>query len=192
MDYYFEITLLPDAEFMPTMLMSILYAKLHRALVKLGGDDIGVSFPEYGQKLSESRKQQWLGTKVRIHGSRERLDALMNSDWLIGMNDHLRISQINPIPRQVKYAVFQRVQAKGTIDRIRRRYMRRHNLTDEQVLERIPEVRQTLLKEPFVTIKSQSTEQVFRLFIKMQESPAAKSGTFSTYGLSKDATVPWF
>ena len=37
MDTYLEIRLLPDPEFVPTMLMNALFSKLHRGLVEQGG-----------------------------------------------------------------------------------------------------------------------------------------------------------
>jgi len=52
---------------------------------------------------------------------------------------------------------------------------------------------QKLLKEPFIRLKSTSTNQRYLLFIqqgKVVEEPI--TGDFNTYGLSKNATVPWF
>lgn len=45
MDHYLDIRLRPDPEFPPAQLMSVLFGKLHQALVAQGGDRIGVSFP---------------------------------------------------------------------------------------------------------------------------------------------------
>ncbi|MFO5998059.1 type I-F CRISPR-associated endoribonuclease Cas6/Csy4, partial [Pseudomonas aeruginosa] len=61
MDHYLDIRLRPDPEFPPAQLMSVLFGKLHQALVAQGGDRIGVSFPD----LDESRSR--LGERLRIH-----------------------------------------------------------------------------------------------------------------------------
>ncbi|MBV6247217.1 type I-F CRISPR-associated endoribonuclease Cas6/Csy4, partial [Pseudomonas aeruginosa] len=53
MDHYLDIRLRPDPEFPPAQLMSVLFGKLHQALVAQGGDRIGVSFPD----LDESRSR---------------------------------------------------------------------------------------------------------------------------------------
>ncbi len=70
MDHYLDIRLRPDPEFPPAQLMSVLFGKLHQALVAQGGDRIGVSFPD----LDESRSR--LGERLRIHASADDLRAL--------------------------------------------------------------------------------------------------------------------
>lgn len=45
--YYIDIRLLPDPEFPEHQLMGALYTKLHRLLVQLQANRIGVSFPGY-------------------------------------------------------------------------------------------------------------------------------------------------
>lgn len=185
MDHYLEIRILPDPEFAATLLMNAFYSKLHRALVKLQSTDIGISFPHYGEK-------KWLGERVRLHSSRERLEQLMNNDWLIGMNDHIRIGTVSPVPASVKHAFFYRVQTKSSAERIRRRQMRRHNLTAEEALRCIPDTLEKNLNVPFINIKSHSTKQAFRLFIEKELVSTQAQGTFNSYGLSKEASVPLF
>ncbi len=45
--HFIDITLRPDPEFSDAHLLGALMSKLHRALVQLRADDIGVSFPDY-------------------------------------------------------------------------------------------------------------------------------------------------
>ncbi len=66
--------------------MSVLFGKLHQALVAQGGDRIGVSFD-----LDESRSR--LGERLRIHASADDLRALLARPWLEGLRDHLQFGE---------------------------------------------------------------------------------------------------
>ncbi len=188
MDSYLNIRLLPDPEFSPLTLMNALYSKLHRALADLKSLNIGVSFPEV------DKDGPGLGKLLRLHGSKDALSALMEKTWLKGMRDHVEVSGIMPVPDKVQHIAIRRSQAKSNPERLRRRQMRRHNLTAEEAIKRIPEtVKGERLKLPYLSLKSQSTGQNFRIFIehhRPQEYPV--EGTFNTYGLSSRGTVPWF
>ena len=59
MDYFIDIVVQPDQDMHENALMNLLYSKLHRALVKLKSDFIGVSFPGIGLKP---------GKQLRLHG----------------------------------------------------------------------------------------------------------------------------
>jgi len=187
MNHYLEISLRPDPEFGPGLLMSALFSKLHRALAKGGSSDIGVSFPGVALKLPA------LGDCLRMHGELPALQRLMATDWLVGMKDHILVGEVRVVPPKVSYRTVARVQAKSSAERLRRRQMRRHGLNEAEARERIPDSVVTRLKLPFVSIRSQSTNQMFRLFIEhgdLSEQPRA--GDFSSYGLSSGATIPWF
>lgn len=184
MDSYIDIRLHRDPEFPATQLMSALYAKLHRALVAMATDRIGVSFPSF---------KATLGEVMRIHGSAEDLLNLQSTTWLVGMRDHLEVSPVQKVPQDAKHRQVRRVQAKTNVERLRRRLMRRHDLSEAEARLRIPDEVATTLSLPFVSLSSASTGQKFRLFIShedMRVSPV--SGSFNAYGLSDGATVPWF
>lgn len=187
MDHYLEIRLLPDPEFTPTVLMNALFTKLHRALVELKSKTIGLSFPDVQQDKPA------LGGRLRLHGKMGDLQHLMTLNWLTGMRDHITTSGPNPVPENTDYRIVRRVQAKSNPERLRRRLMKRKGITEEEARITIPDSAAKRLKLPFVTIKSQSTEQVFRLFI--DHHPIASeglNGEFSCYGLSSSTAVPWF
>lgn len=187
MDHYLDIRLRSDPEFPATQLMSALFAKLHRALVTLPGEEIGISFPDVNEKRSG------LGARLRLHGNAAALDTLMAHPWLPGMRDHLHLGELLPIPMQVQYRHVSRVQAKSNPERLRRRQVRRHGLSEEEARQRIPDSAARTLELPFVSLRSQSTGQSFHLFIRhgpLQAKPT--EGNFSRYGLSNAATVPWF
>lgn len=189
MDHYVDLKLRPDPEFSPPMLMNALFAKLHRALVSLSSERIGVSFPGH-----EARAPH-LGVCLRLHGQRVDLETLMAQEWLHGMRDHLVLENATPrpVPAQSAHRTVQRVQADSNPERLRRRLMRRHNLSEDTARERIPDSAARWLDLPYVQLRSTSTGQPFRLFIAHGPLQAtAQPGIFSAYGLSPTATVPWF
>lgn len=187
MDHYLDIHLHPDPEFAATVLMSALFAKLHRGLVKQGGGRVGVSFPD-----THSRNPT-LGHCLRVHGSQTDLLDLMALEWISGMRDHCACGEITHVPNEARYRVVARVQAKSSPERLRRRLMLRSQVDAETALHTIPDSAAERLKLPYVTLSSATTGQRFNLFIEhgqIQETPT--TGVFSAYGLSSSATVPWF
>lgn len=203
MDHYVDVQLQPDAEFAPAMLMAALFTKLHKALALGAHSDVGVSFPQMdvdatgvqqAPRMSRTGAARYaLGRVLRLHGTWPVLDDLLNTNWLSGMRDHVLCSGVLAVPSGASYRMVSRVQAKSSPERLRRRQMRRHGLTQEQAQERVPDSAAETLNLPFLTLRSQSTGQTFRLFIRLgpqQSTPV--SGSFGAYGLSAQATVPWF
>ncbi|MFK3771039.1 type I-F CRISPR-associated endoribonuclease Cas6/Csy4 [Pseudomonas sp. NPDC089406] len=187
MDHYLELTLLPDPEFTQPMLMSALLAKLHRALHDLRRDDIGVSFPGY------SLKPQSLGTRLRVHGNLVALDSLQALNWLSGMRDHTEVLGPEPIPEQVRFRSVSRVQVDSNPERLRRRLIKRHGISAEEARQRIPDNTGKQCALPFAQMRSQTSGQLFRLFVRQGGIVDERcEGTFGGYGLSSVATVPWF
>ena len=187
MDHYLEIRLLPDPEFKTTVLMNALFAKLHRALFDLDARCIGVSFP------AADVDRPCLGDRLRLHGTSGDLQSLMAVEWLTGMRDHIELRGAVMVPDRVRYRVVKRVQAKSSPERLRRRLAKRKGMTEDEARRAIPLSAAERLNLPYVTIKSRSTGQDFRLFVD-QRPPFdhAISGAFNHYGLSATATVPWF
>lgn len=185
MDAYLELQLLPDPEFPPAMLMNALFAKLHRALVSHGEGRIGISFPDVGSGQ--------LGQRLRLHGQAADLEKLMASNWLQGMRDHLAAFAIRPVPDGVKHRIVRRVQAQSNPERLRRRLIRRKGIGEDEARTAIPDSVAQVLALPSLIVTSQSTQQQFRLFIEHLPVQAESSpGNFTSYGLSKEASVPWF
>lgn len=188
MDRYIDLSVLRDPDFAPQHLLSALFAKLHRALVSLGSNDIGVSFPAHGNSPPT------LGDHVRLHGTEDRLESLMALGWTRGLGDLLRVEPIKAVPAASGHRCVQRVQAKSSPERLRRRAMRRHSINAQEAAARIPDSAAESLRLPSLRLASSSTGQPgFLLFVRhgpIQDSPC--SGTFSSYGLSASATIPWF
>lgn len=185
--HYIDIHLRRDPEFPAHQLLSALYAKLHRALVELKADTLGVSFPAYAlQPVS-------LGSHLRIIGPLPEVAALMALPWLAGMRDHLQISPAAPVPHGATHRRLVRVQAKSSPERLRRRQMKRHGISAEEAKDRIPDSAAEQLGLPFVLMRSASTGQSYRLFLSMVEVPAAiELGDFNCFGLSASRSIPWF
>lgn len=186
MDRYIEFRLLPDPEYGPTQIMNILYGKLHLALAELGTGDVGVSFPDAG-------KMRTLGSRLRLHGSADALERLMRINWTTGMRDYVEQSSVMSVPDKTTFRSVYRVQAKSSPERLRRRMMKRHDVDAETAARQIPDSVSETLNLPFVQIKSLSSGKHFRLFFQFGPvEKEARNGIFSAYGLSREATVPWF
>lgn len=187
MECFVDIELRPDPEFAAPLLLGALYAKLHGTLVPNNSMGIAVCFPGH-QTHPPS-----LGTRMRLLGSCSALQALTGSEWLSGVRDHVKVGALARVPVGAAHRTLRRVQAKSNPERLRRRLMTRHCLNETQARERIPNSAAETLNLPFVQLRSCSTGQRFRLFLSLgPEQPAPVSGKFNAYGLSQNATLPWF
>lgn len=188
MSYFIDIQLRLDPEFPARQLLAALYGKLHRGLVQSQITSVGVSFPGYQEK------PPGLGETLRLIGPKEALEHLMWQAWMQGMRDHVITGAIAPVPDGATHRRLHRVQAKSSPERLRRRLMRRHALTEEQARLQVPDHVAEVLHLPFVTLRSTSTGQTFPLFLKMGPplSSAQPARAFNTYGLSSTGTIPWF
>lgn len=167
--------------------MDELFARLHRALVHGSRTDIGMSFPDARQGLRGR-----LGGRLRLHGTLAALVRLDSTSWLVGMRDHVEATGVLVVPENVGAISVRRVQAKSNVDRLRRRQMKRKGWTAAEAAAAIPATAAESLDLPFLTVRSLSTGQTFRLFLRQQAASAATSGVFNGYGLSAEATLPHF
>lgn len=189
MDHYLDIRLRPDPDFPAALLMGALYSKLHRALHDLSADDIGVSFPDHKTGVLARTP----GDRLRLHGGQSRLEQLMAISWLTGMQDHVMLDPITPVPVEVKHRIVRRRQFNTGSPSRAKRYAQRNGIETEEAqrLMETPAARQIVL--PFVQVSSRSSGQRFALFIEHgQPQSQPVSGRFNHYGLSSEATVPWF
>ena len=159
MKYYIGIHLLPDPEFSSNVLMNALFSKLHRAFVKNGCGNIGISFPQ---------ENKTLGDTLRLHGSQSILEHFMSLGWLNCLTDYTERSGIMQVPDNCKYRCVRRVQVKSNLKRLYCCSVKNGRLTIEEAQEKINNSKEQCLKLPFVQIKSFSSDQLFRLFIHFQ------------------------
>jgi CRISPR-associated endonuclease Csy4 len=185
--HYIDITVVPDPETGVPQLLGTLFDKLHLALVQQRLTTVGVSFPGY------SVIPRTLGAMLRLHGSDATLRQLFGTDWLRGMRDHVRMTEIMPTPTNTPHRVVQRKQFKTNAERLRRRRMRRKGETAEQAASAIPSSVERTPNLPYLHIRSRSTGQSFFLFIALGPLRAtATPGDFNNYGLGGPVTIPWF
>lgn len=187
MDYYLDIKLLPDPDFVPSMLMNALFSKLHRALVEHSELNVAVSFPEY------SLAPLGLGGCLRLHGKQDELAGLQNTNWLTGMRDHVVGGDVQHVPSNAEHIAVRRVQAKSNVERLIRRSAKRKGISEEEARKAYQTAQPEKLRLPFVTLNSQSSGQRFYLFIEQSKpQQESKAGEFNRYGISQTGTVPWF
>lgn len=146
-----------------------------------------MGFPGY-----DSRRRT-LGECLRLYGDEAALQPWAAGAWLGSLRDHVRSTAPLPVPAAAAHRTLRRIQVKSSPERLRRRLMKRHQFTEEQARQRIPDSMGRMTDLPYVQLASTSTAQQFKLFLALgpaQSQPQA--GDFNTYGLSATATVPWF
>lgn len=184
MNHFLDIKVLPDLDISAPALMNNLFAKFHRAVAQRSCGEIGVSFPNYNKTL---------GDTLRLHGTENSLSHLMSEIWLKGLRDYTKVSEISSIPQNIKgFRHFFRVQQKSP-QNMRKRSVIKGWKTNEEAMDTLPDSKQKLLDLPYLQIQSLSSKQQMRIYIKQGElQKSGSSGTFSSYGLSRIASVPYF
>lgn len=192
MKNYIEITLRPDAEVGLGFLWQKVYQQIHLALVEVKDENdevsIGVSFPRYCTDAFP------LGDTIRLFAkTADELTILRLDEWLSHLLDYADVSDIKDVPSGIEtHASFSRKQIKSNIERLVRRQAKRKEISFEEALKNYADMQEQTTQLPYVTINSLSSGQRLKLFIQKESKPEYVEGRFSTYGLSKEATVPWF
>ena len=183
MYHYIEILLRSDAEIQPYEVMNKVYAKLHKALHANPYLIIGVSFPQADAHM---------GNVIRLHGCEEPLAALMTQDWIGGMIGYCKVSEVLVVPDDVKHRTFSRVQQSSSASKLRRK-QKRKKLTQDEVRDYRAKLFANALVDPYVEIVSNSTGRLYRRYIKLGKIvDVPTAGGFDAFGMSNQATVPWF
>jgi CRISPR-associated endonuclease Csy4 len=216
MNYYLDITLLPDAEANLGFLWQKVYQQIHLMLVehKIGEQDsaIAVSFPHYDDRVFP------LGNKLRLLGQTEKaLNDLNIGQWLSRLDDYVHIKGIKSVPNEVdQFVYFKRKQFKSPdklragIDEQAKKLAAKNNFDVDEVKRRLLASIAKLETEsrlPFINVTSLSTDKnspieekgSFKLFIEkeMAKNTIYNDGLFTCYGLSRrsegqQAAIPWF
>jgi CRISPR-associated endonuclease Csy4 len=210
MNYFQDITLLPDGDIALGFLWQKIYQQVHIALVEQKVDArhsaIAVSFPGYGSKGFP------LGNKLRVLAkTKEQLEQLNLAGFLTRFEDYSHLKSIQPVPEGATPVAFIREQVKGHA-RIEKDMQAKAELWADKSGKTLEECLQALTKTkpkaeskaPFIWMESQQTKAVnpehaarFPLFIQRVEAAEPKAGLFTCYGLSAArgadiATVPHF
>ena len=183
MDHYIDIVLKPDTELRENVLLNMVYIKLHKALFDLTCTSIGVSFPDY---------QVMLGKRIRLHGTTIELERLQALNWLGALVGYCGVSVMQKIPLNVLHRVISRKQSNLTQAKLNR-LIKRSTITPQQVREYKAKMFAKELKNPYVELRSVSNGQQHRRYFEfgeLQSEPVV--GFFDFFGLSKQATIPWF
>jgi len=195
MNYYQEILIKPSFDISVYFLWEKLYSQIHLALVsntkKNDETMIGVSFPSYDLR----NKRNGLGNVLRVHANtREDIEKLALTSWLQRMSDIVELSAIMQISEDkiTGYAVFSRKQVKSNIARLARRNAKRSGISFEEALDKFKNKEEQLTSLPFINYESLSSNARFKLFIGREILKKEVVGSFTSYGLSKGATVPLF
>lgn len=197
MNYYQEITLLPDAEITLGFIWQNVFQQVHIALVenKTGPNQsaIAVGFPDYKQSSFP------LGSKLRLFAKdKAELEKLGIDDWLSRLADYVHVKAIKPVPADKTYVCFKRTHVKSAerIDRdMQEKAKRWANKSGQSIAQCLIELEKTKpvghSKLPFIFLHSQETKRrspnkssKFPLFISRVEVNASQNGTFDSYGLS--------
>jgi CRISPR-associated endonuclease Csy4 len=201
MTVYLEITLLPDVDISLNFLLQKVYQQLHLKFVAMqrensglsvqkgGLQPIGVSFPKYNSLANT------LGDKIRLFAENvATLERFNAKHTFRKLNDYVHVTNIRDVPENITaFACFQRVQLKSSNTRLARRKAKRENISFEEALFKLRTHAEQRTDLPFMSIKSASNGENFRLFVVYsQKTCASEEFAFSTYGLSDKSTVPVF
>lgn len=217
MNYYLDITLIPNEEIPLNFLWEKLFQQLHLALVEQAYEaeetipnrekkitkksKVAVAFPKYkqcGNTLCE---------KLRLFAMSETdLKAIDLEKYFSKLDDFVHKTSIKKVPTEkiTGYAFFKRVAIKGNSERLARR--RKKRLSQKGVQTNYEEAlnyfqgdqnrkqsSQTETKLPFIYLNSETTNQRFPLFIEMVSTEhKPDKAEFSCYGLSDKHSVPIF
>ncbi|NLV86962.1 MAG: type I-F CRISPR-associated endoribonuclease Cas6/Csy4 [Clostridiales bacterium] len=196
MNYYIEVSLIKNYDFSPYELWSRIYTQLHIAFAEIKDVNdkvnIGISFPQY--RFNQEKGIGFLGEKIRLFSLSEAdLQTLDIKKWLDRLTDYVHISSIREVPTSkiTGYATYGRKQVKTNAERLARHRVKRGDIGFDDALARYSNV-VTTTNLPYIQMKSLTSDQSFKLFIKKQPAYQVENQTFSTYGLSSVSSVPEF
>lgn len=197
MNYYQDITLLPDSEISLGFIWQKVFQQVHIAFVEnkvaQNQSDIAVSFPQYRNVVFP------LGDKLRLFANGEsQLEQLNIAKWLSRFADYCHISSIKTVPEHTQFVLFSRKHCQTNPERLARRRAKRKGETFEQAMQHFAGFKDDSFTLPFIAMESLSSADTsgstnkFRLIVEQKILPEHQPGNFNCYGLSKGATVPWF
>lgn len=197
MQFYQEITLIPQADISRYAVWSKLYTQLHLAFVAQQNDDgktvYGVSFPQY--RLNADKQIGFLGFKVRVFAQTEQALAALNlAKWLARLTDYVHLSSVRVVPQDkvTHYACYYRIVLKMSLEQRIEHQAKRHGVSLEEARAHLQGYQVQKNTEPFVQLNSLTNGHSFRLYIGKKVVKQPQSGLFSVYGLSREVTVPEF
>lgn len=198
MNFYQEITLIPDAEIAPYFLWSKVYNQLHLALADVKNkhdiDGIGISFPQYKFDEKNGKTFATLGNKLRIFANTaDELDKLALPVWFARLIDYVHLTTVKEVgDKATGHVVVKRYRYKD-FDKKVAEFAEHRGISEKAALAHCREHKRPIKRYPFISLKSLTTGHNYKLSIWQEVVAQPQSGTFNTYGisnLSRAATVP--
>lgn len=198
MNYYQELTILPDPDIAPYFIWSKLYTQLHIALADISNhhdiSSIGVGFPNYRFEEKDGKTFTTLGNKLRVFApNREALEALCLAKWLERLTDYVHIKNISEIgDKATEHVVVKRYRYKN-MQQIVRNFAKHKSISFDEALAHCQKHKRINQNYPFINLTSESTKQGFKLSIIQTPVKTASNGSFNVYGINGmngSATVP--
>lgn len=198
MKYYQEITLIDAPEKPFFELWGSIYTQIHIALADIrnnhGIESIGVSFPSYKFEQKCEKTYATLGNKLRVFSpDKESLDKMNLNHWLERLSDYVHLTS----PREVgdkttSYLLVKRYQHINK-EKQAREYAEFKGISYEMAFEHCIKYKRGNLPYPFINLKSEDTQQFYKLSIIQEAVENSVIGTFNTYGINTNGsqtTVP--
>ncbi len=184
MNHYIDLLIQPDDEVPIYFIRNKAYNKLHKILYDMNSHDIGVSFP----KLKKS-----LGDVIRFHSSYRSLENIHNNKWLGGLSGYCKLSDILQVPEKIQgYRTISRIRQNMTNSKLNR-IVKRGSISLEDVNSYRVKMLKNSLKNPYLELQSISSDEKYRIYLNFSPvQEVSHGGGFNHFGLSKEATVPWF
>ena len=189
--HYLDARLRVDDEVRSADALAALFQRLHLYLAQTRAGDIAVSFPELTR--TSGCKVKRLGNVLRMHGSAGGLGLLMQPICWGGAVAFADFGNVNLLPANVLHHRIRRVQVDSNPERLMRRAMKRKGWTEDQARQAYAGAQRKLSTLPFISMNSRSTGQRFSLLLDVGVPiDTSTEGSFNAYGLSQEATVPYF
>ena len=188
LNYYCELTIIPDPDIAPYFIWSKLFTQLHIALADVknqhGIDSIGVSFPDYhyDDKKEQSSK---LGVKLRVFApSQKALDTLNLDKWLERLTDYVHIKGIKEVPtdKTITHVSVHRYRFKPIEVQVKS-LAKKMEISDDDAMAIVVK-RKVELKLPFIRMYSESNKTHYPLQVLQQPSEEQVTGRFNVYGMN--------
>lgn len=199
MNFYQEITLIPDAEISPYFLWSKVYTQLHIALAdiknKHGIDGIGVCFPNYRYEEKNGKTFATLGTKLRIFAkTADELEKLALPVWFARLIDYVHLTSVKEVPNKAtEYVVVRRYRGKS-LERKAKDYAKYKGIGYDEAMTYCQKNKaMSEMPYPYVQMKSLHNGNDYHLSILQEPAEQPKLGSFNAYGMnniSNHVTVP--
>lgn len=195
MQVYRDITLLPGDDIGHHFLWEKVFCQVHLALVENknaeGRSPFGITFPEFDTENNR------LGHKLRVFAPDQvTMEKLTLSRWLENLLDYVHLTSIRPVPETGGATVrTSRMQTKSNAERLIRRAAHRQNISLEEARVQRRNTKSQFTRAPYIWVKSLSSGERFRLFIKQEMEERVQGSVFTLYGFAigeMEGSLPYF